>query len=175
MAAMLAGVPVAVARLKPPAEPSVTVKPRSRPVASVSRDAGRLMMSWLLPVGPKVWLLLPATRLAVAPVLRPTLLANRVAVAPGAEPAGLRIGELPEAKNAVPIVSLAAAASLPRKLSVPPAKATTAVSLIRLGLLTAVLSRVSVPPPPIVNPGPPGDVTAMEPAWVPGEAAPSPE
>jgi hypothetical protein len=62
--------PVAVARLKLPEAPSVTVKPLMMPLVK-SAPAGTLISNWFVAV-PNVCAP-PATRLAVAPAVRPTI------------------------------------------------------------------------------------------------------
>ncbi len=105
--------PVAVARLKPPVAASLTVKPLTMPLVSKAAD-GTLMTIWLVAL-PSVWPL-PATRLAVAPALRPTRLAVRATAAPVPEPAVVWIVEWPVLNRTVPRVSVEAtpAPLLPR-------------------------------------------------------------
>src|SRR5262245_642383 len=119
------------------------------PLVSTAVD-GTLRTIWLVAL-PRVWPP-PATRLAVAPASRPTRFAVRVTDPPA--PAVVWMVELPEAKttpgvvggSAAPKDSEEATPPPPRTFRLPPLKATTAASLTRLLLLTALLSSVSVPP-----------------------------
>src|SRR5689334_6423222 len=129
--------PLAVARLKPPAAPSVMVSPLMMPLVS-RPDDDTLMMIWL--VAPPNVCPLPATRLAVAPAERPTALAVSRIDEPPPLPAVLWIVEFPALNRTLPTVAALATPLPPSTLSVPPLNTIVAVALSRLGLLTAVLS-----------------------------------
>src|SRR5207244_167148 len=118
----------------------------------------------------------PATRFAVAPAARKTRFA--VKTTDPLVPAVVWIVEFPERKTTpgtvagspVPSASVEATPLPPRKLRVPPLNATTAVSLMRLVLLTPVLSKVSVPPALIVTAALPGVVVETLPSTILADA-----
>src|SRR5579884_1046345 len=153
--------PLAVARLKPPEAPSVTVKPLMMLLVSRA-EAGTPMRIWLAAL-PRTWPP-PATRLAVAPAVRPTRAALRVTDEPAPVPAVLWTVEWPALKRTVPRLTDEATPLPPRTFRVPPLRTTVAEEFSRPVLLSAVLSRVRVAPALTVSPGPPVVTVETEPS-----------
>src|SRR5262249_9480623 len=101
-------------------------------------------MTWLV-VLPSVWPPpLPATKLAVPPVLRKRL--DAVSTTQPPLPAVVVAGDCPAVRTRAPLVSRDEALPAPWKLRDPPAREMPATSLSRLTLFVAVLSRVRVAP-----------------------------